>query len=110
MTRFDRWMPTLVMTAVAVLVTYIVTSSAVSARYTAILDEHGSELRLFEERFAGQPKSSELDEEWLIREFFNDRREGVFLDVGARLPIYRHTETKLADSNVIYQAGLTLYF
>jgi hypothetical protein len=32
------------------------------------------------------------------------------LDVGARLPIYRYTETKLADSNVIYQAGLSLFF
>ena len=32
------------------------------------------------------------------------------LDVGARLPIYRYTETKLADSNVIYQAGLSIFF
>lgn len=36
--------------------------------------------------------------------------ESVSLDVGARLPIYRHTETKLADSNVVYQAGLTFSF
>ena len=36
--------------------------------------------------------------------------ESMSLDVGARLPIYRHTETKLADSNVVYQAGLTWSF
>jgi hypothetical protein len=36
--------------------------------------------------------------------------DSLYLDAGARLPIYRRTETKLADSSVIYQAGLTLFF
>jgi FkbM family methyltransferase len=31
----------------------------------------------------GDARSSEHFEEWLIRDFFQDRREGVFLDVGA---------------------------
>jgi outer membrane putative beta-barrel porin/alpha-amylase len=34
----------------------------------------------------------------------------LFLDVSVRLPLWRHTETKLSDSNAIYQAGLTFYF
>ena len=32
------------------------------------------------------------------------------LDAGVRLPLWRHTETKLADSSVVYQAGLSLFF
>jgi FkbM family methyltransferase len=40
------------------------------------------ELRPFGEKY-GPAKFSENYEEWFIRDFFNDRREGVFLDVGA---------------------------
>ena len=32
------------------------------------------------------------------------------LDAGVRVPVWRHTETKLADSSIVYQAGLTLFF
>jgi hypothetical protein len=41
-----------------------------------------SELAPFEKRY-GPSKYSRNVEEWLIREFFGDRRNGVFLDVGA---------------------------
>jgi FkbM family methyltransferase len=40
------------------------------------------ELQPYAEKY-GPAKFSENYEEWFIRDFFNDRREGVFLDVGA---------------------------
>lgn len=40
------------------------------------------ELAPFEQRY-GPAKSSAGPEEWLIRDYFRDRRGGVFLDVGA---------------------------
>lgn len=40
------------------------------------------ELRLFEEAY-GPGRESRGGEEWLIRDFFGDRRDGVFVDVGA---------------------------
>src|SRR5215210_2118878 len=39
-------------------------------------------LAQLEARF-GSGKHSQLHEEWLVRDFFNDRRNGTFLDVGA---------------------------
>jgi FkbM family methyltransferase len=41
-----------------------------------------SELRAFRERY-GPDHFSEREEEWMIRDFFQDRRDGVFVDVGA---------------------------
>lgn len=41
-----------------------------------------SELDYFRERY-GPDHFSEREEEWLIRDFFQDRRDGVFVDVGA---------------------------
>jgi FkbM family methyltransferase len=41
-----------------------------------------SELRYFRERY-GPDHFSEREEEWMIRDFFQDRRDGVFVDVGA---------------------------
>jgi FkbM family methyltransferase len=40
------------------------------------------EFASFEERF-GPHHYSEREEEWLIRDHFQDRREGVFVDIGA---------------------------
>lgn len=40
------------------------------------------ELEALEARF-GAERQSRFAEEWIIRDFFNDRRGGVFLDVGA---------------------------
>lgn len=36
--------------------------------------------------------------------------DGVALDVGVRIPVYRRTDTKLSDSPAVFQAGLTLSF
>jgi FkbM family methyltransferase len=39
-------------------------------------------LAALEQRY-GPEKSSRAEEEWIIRDYFQDRRDGVFLDVGA---------------------------
>jgi FkbM family methyltransferase len=41
-----------------------------------------SELRYFRDRY-GPDHFSEREEEWMIRDYFQDRRDGVFVDVGA---------------------------
>jgi FkbM family methyltransferase len=41
-----------------------------------------AEMQGFRERY-GPDHFSEREEEWLIRDFFHDRRDGVFVDVGA---------------------------
>jgi hypothetical protein len=47
--------------------------------YVMSLDPLAAEL---EKRY-GPSKSSQYNEEWIIRDYLKDRREGVFLDVGA---------------------------
>ena len=44
--------------------------------------EHNSRIRSFADRY-GPSNDSEHGEEWLIRDFYQDRRGGVFVDVGA---------------------------
>jgi FkbM family methyltransferase len=48
--------------------------------------DEGELLSKLEHRF-GKEKYSQGPEEWLIRDFFNDRRDGVFVDVGAFHPV-----------------------
>lgn len=45
-------------------------------------ERHPDDLKPYAERY-GHEKHSEHGEEWLIRDFFQDTRNGVFLDVGA---------------------------
>jgi FkbM family methyltransferase len=40
------------------------------------------ELRALEQKYSGE-RSSLLGEEWMVREYFRDKRDGVFVDVGA---------------------------
>jgi FkbM family methyltransferase len=44
--------------------------------------QSASEIDEFRQKY-GPHHNSEREEEWLIRDFFNDRRGGVFVDVGA---------------------------
>jgi FkbM family methyltransferase len=46
------------------------------------LSRGGVELRPLEERF-GPGHNSRFGEEWMIRDFFGDQRDGIFVDVGA---------------------------
>jgi len=61
------------------------------------------ELEPFRERY-GPHHQSENEEEWFIRDFFSDRRDGVFVDVGANHPKNFsktwHLETQLGWSGV----------
>jgi FkbM family methyltransferase len=55
-------------------------TTAVAGGQAAFLNSR--EVRPFREKY-GPAKNSEGDEEWFIRDFFQDRRNGTFLDVGA---------------------------
>jgi FkbM family methyltransferase len=50
-----------------------------------VLPTPSAEIRPFAERY-GPSRESENYEEWLIRDFFADRRNGTFVDVGANHP------------------------
>jgi FkbM family methyltransferase len=57
-------------------------SSAPPAANTANPVVSASEMAFFRERY-GPDHFSEREEEWMIRDFFQDRRDGIFVDVGA---------------------------
>lgn len=65
------------------------------------------ERSLLEQKF-GPWHDSQFAEEWIIRDFFNDRRGGVFLDVGAneyrRASTTYYLETQLGWSGVAIDA------
>jgi FkbM family methyltransferase len=63
-----------------VLVYFLGRRSAFLERLPYIAGE--DELRPLELKYGGQ-RDSLLAEEWIIRDFFQDKRDGVFLDVGA---------------------------
>lgn len=82
----------LVISAVLVLVAWKVQD----ARYrdTAAFASSGLEERALLEQSFGADHASQAGEEWIIRDFFHDRRGGTFVDVGAN--DYRR------DSNTYY--------
>jgi hypothetical protein len=43
----------------------------------------GNVENLWLQKTYGPTKHSQYDEEWILRDFFGDRRDGVFVDVGA---------------------------
>ena len=78
-TMRSDWVPALVLALAASLATYGITVAVLEPKASAdALDE----LTPFAERY-GPERFSQFGEEWLIRDFFQDRRNGVFLDVGA---------------------------
>jgi len=117
---FTPWKVVLIGTAL-VLVTALVATPYRSARWRLafLLANEGLENHARLERTYGASKSSQFDEEWIVRDFFGDRREGVFLDVGAN--DYRQNnltyflETSLGWSGVAidaqheYAEGFTLH-
>jgi hypothetical protein len=46
------------------------------------LSRGAAELQTLKDKF-GASRNSRYGEEWIIRDFFNDERNGVFVDVGA---------------------------
>ena len=86
MAKATDWTPAIVWSVITGLVTLGFTNSIVAARYRRVIGGYESGIWPYEPRFAGQSHSSQFLEEWLIRDFFNDRREGIVLDVGAYHP------------------------
>ena len=80
----DRWLPAAVLAVLAVLVTAKVQAVRYEDRYPAwAIEDLTNELGPLLARHAGETKHSQWHEELIIRDFFQGRREGVFLDVGA---------------------------
>ena len=67
------------------------------------VSESAEEMRPLEDAY-GPARNSEHGEEWIIRDFFKDKRDGVFVDVGANdYRLYSNTyylETELGWSGV----------
>lgn len=79
--RLDLWEVALVLVLV----------SAATHPFRAKMQTSERELAPFRERY-GPHHQSENEEEWFIRDFFGDRRDGVFVDVGANHP-KNHSKT-----------------
>ena len=63
-------------------VAYVVARYRTESRLQPFLSTTASELVPLAERY-GNERQSEHGEEWIIRDFFDDERDGVFVDVGA---------------------------
>ena len=70
-----------VQVGILLLVTAAITWAVKPARVPSVSED--LEWAGLVDRYASQGKSSQNREEWLIRDFFQDERDGVFLDVGA---------------------------
>jgi FkbM family methyltransferase len=78
--RFDAWEMAIV-GSVLMLGTFVITNSL--ERPARLLGAQGAaEVERFRRQY-GPERHSRNAEEWLIRDFFQDEREGVFVDVGA---------------------------
>jgi FkbM family methyltransferase len=64
---------------------YLGGQSRTVARLAPFLTHSSGELQPFQDRY-GPTRNSEHGEEWIIRDFFQDQRGGVFVDVGANDP------------------------
>ena len=51
-------------------------------RLRPFLSRGSVELQALADRFGGE-RNSRYGEEWIVRDFFGDQRDGVFVDVGA---------------------------
>jgi FkbM family methyltransferase len=74
---------------VALAFTLLVETRAAFARHAHFSQPAIRELSAYEKY--GPDRASQFHEEWLIRDFFQDRRDGFFLDVGANH--FRHNST-----------------
>ena len=74
-----------------------------ATRLAPFVNDDNAELRVLEQKF-GSSRNSEHAEEWIIRDFFGEERDGVFVDVGAnhyqRFSNTYYLETALGWSGV----------
>ena len=99
--RLDLWAMSLVLSLCAIVALTIWNAShAVPVSHPV---QSARERAYFEERY-GPHHFTEREEEWMIRDFFGDRRGGVFVDVGANHYQYAsktyYLETKLGWSGI----------
>ena len=72
----------LVVVAAALIVTFGMGQKTMDRRLHPFLVRDDGVLKALAARY-GTSRNSEFAEEWIVRDFFGDRREGVFVDVGA---------------------------
>jgi FkbM family methyltransferase len=77
----DVWETALILALLAVGATMLAAASIKAGR--PMFTYQSDRERAFFEDTYGPGRNSEREEEWLIRDFFQGRRDGVFLDVGA---------------------------
>jgi FkbM family methyltransferase len=65
-----------------VMIGYFVGRAQTERQLQPFLSRGSAELQPLKARF-GPGRNSRYGEEWIIRDYFNDQRDGVFLDVGA---------------------------
>ncbi len=82
---FSRWSSPRFDLYELILVAAVLSSLAWFLKPTYRLPDPSDEVQAFAARY-GPGRHSEHAEEWLVRDFFQDRRGGVFVDVGANHP------------------------
>jgi len=78
-TERGDWLSIVAVALVSAMVTYAFATTWMAGRAA---DEGEKDIAEFRTRY-GPDRYSQGPEEWLIRDYFNDKRGGVFLDVGA---------------------------
>ena len=81
----DAWEAALVAVLLILAVSWVALRLAAAAQPTAVhvAAHQSSDERAFFEKEYGPDHFSEREEEWMIRDYFQNRRDGVFVDVGA---------------------------
>ena len=97
--RLDLWETVLLLAFVAMIAALVT-----QQHYLAPSQEAGYLLRLYEDRYGS--KVSQFAEEWLIRDFFHDKRNGVFVDVGANS--YKENSTTYSLEIVLGWSGVAV--
>jgi FkbM family methyltransferase len=68
--------------ALVAVLAYVAGRHRTEVRLMPYLSRSASELQVLADRY-GPARNSEYGEEWIVRDYFNDMRGGVFVDVGA---------------------------
>jgi FkbM family methyltransferase len=72
----------LALCVVIIAITIVATSAVMRGRYAQYVIASDPLKQALRQRY-GPNQFSQFGEEWIVRDYFKDRREGVFLDVGA---------------------------
>ena len=85
------------------LIAFLAGRQQISRQLQPYVAESATELRLLEDAY-GPSRNSEHGEEWIVRDFFKGKRDGIFIDIGAndyrRFSNTYYLETELGWSGV----------